>query len=298
MRVLVAYDGSAGAEQAVALAGALRWPADTTLTVAAVVERPIQQLGLPSGVTATPEIDTLIREHHHETVSEAARRLGWDSLEAEGVVLDGRPATALLEEAGRVRADLIIAGSRGRGRVASLVLGSVSAELVDNAACPVLVARTGRVSRVVLAVDDSVPAAAAESLVADWAIFDGLPIHVLSVTDMMEPVQFGRLARPEYRQAAAEHAAYFAEAQENHLRIATEAAERLRDGGRDADPAMRTGGAADEILDYTAETGVDLIVMGSQGRTGMARIVLGSVARNVLHGSRISVLIVRSRNEP
>jgi nucleotide-binding universal stress UspA family protein len=179
MRVLVAYDGSAGAEQAVALAGALQWPADSRLTVAGVVERPIQRLGLPGGMTSTPEIDALIREHHHEGVSGAARRLSAGGLQAEGVVLDGRPATTLLEEAARVRADLIIAGSRGRGRVASLVLGSVSAELVDNAPCPVLVARTGRVSRIVLAVDDSVPAAAAESLVAGWAIFEGLPIQVL-----------------------------------------------------------------------------------------------------------------------
>jgi nucleotide-binding universal stress UspA family protein len=112
------------------------------------------------------------------------------------------------------------------------------------------------------------------------------------VADVMEPVQFG-LAPAAYHRAAAEHAQYFADAQENHTRIAAESAARLEAVGRPAIPTMRTGGAADEIIDLATEAGADLIVIGSQGRTGVARIVLGSVARNVLSGSRASVLVVR-----
>jgi nucleotide-binding universal stress UspA family protein len=150
-------------------------------------------------------------------------------------------------------------------------------------------------TRIVLATDGSVPAIAATSLLSTWPIFEGVPIHVLSVTDVMEPVQFG-LAPPAHHRAAEEHARFYAEAQENHTRIAADAAADLRDAGRQADPTMRTGGAAEEILDLAAQAGADLIVMGSQGRTGLTRMVLGSVARNVLHGSRVSVLIVRDRS--
>jgi nucleotide-binding universal stress UspA family protein len=55
---------------------------------------------------------------------------------------------------------------------------------------------------------------------------------------------------------------------------------------------MRTGDAASEIIAAAEAVGADLVVMGSRGRTGVARVLLGSVARNVLQGSRASVLIV------
>jgi len=295
MRILIAYDGSPGAEQAVALAATLRWSARPTLRIVAVVEPSFMRVGLPpGGVVPAPDIDATVADLHQERVTDAARRLTAGDRRAEGIVLHGRPATVLVDEAARSGADLVIAGSRGHGRVASLLLGSVSAEVVDHAPCPVLVARTGRVSRIILAVDGSEPAAAAESLLASWPIFEGVPIHVLSVTDEMEPVQFG-LAPPGYHQAAEQHAAFVAESRENHTRIAVEAAERLGAAGRQADSTMRSGGAADEILDFASEAGADLVVVGSHGRTGLARIFLGSVARNVLYGSRASVLVVRAQ---
>jgi nucleotide-binding universal stress UspA family protein len=295
MRVLLAYDGSSGAEQALALAATSRWPAGSTLTVAAVVEPAVMRTGLaPGAIVPAPEIDAEVTKLHQEHVSEAARRLRGTGQQSEGVVLHGRPATALVDEATRSAADLVIAGSRGHGRVASLLLGSVSTELVESAPCPVLVARTDGVSRVVLAVDGSTSAEAAASLVATSPMFEGVPIHVVSVADVMQPVQFG-LAPAAYHRAAAEHAAYFAEAQDNHTRMAAETAARLQAAGRQAESTMRTGGAADEIIDLATEAGADLIVMGSQGRTGLARIVLGSVARNVLSGSRASVLVVRGQ---
>ena len=58
---------------------------------------------------------------------------------------------------------------------------------------------------------------------------------------------------------------------------------------------MRTGDAAAEIIAAAAEVGADLVVIGSRGRTGLASVVLGSVARNVLHGSTASVLVVHER---
>jgi nucleotide-binding universal stress UspA family protein len=56
---------------------------------------------------------------------------------------------------------------------------------------------------------------------------------------------------------------------------------------------MRTGDAAAEVIAAVADVNADLVVMGSRGRTGLASVVLGSVARNVLHGSTASVLVVR-----
>lgn len=294
MRVLIAYDGSPGAEQAIALAGALPWPSESKLRVANVVEPVLPHYtGVRHvGRVPPPEFDPLMIEQREAQVSDAVGRLGRDGRSAEGVVLRGRPATVLVDEASRFGADLVIGGSRGRGRVANLLLGSVSAEVVDNAPCPVLVARTAQVRAVVVAVDGSPPAELAVSLLATWPIFEGLPLHVVSVADVMEPVQFG-LAPQKFHNAAAAHAKAVAEEKENQSLIAEEAARRLRDSGRQADATMRTGRAADEIIAFAADTGADLVVMGSQGRTGFARMVLGSVARSVVNRTTASVLIVR-----
>jgi nucleotide-binding universal stress UspA family protein len=53
------------------------------------------------------------------------------------------------------------------------------------------------------------------------------------------------------------------------------------------------GDPAAEILRYAADAGVDLIVMGTHGRTGLDRLLLGSVAEKVLRGASRSVLVVK-----
>jgi nucleotide-binding universal stress UspA family protein len=75
--------------------------------------------------------------------------------------------------------------------------------------------------------------------------------------------------------------------------VAREAATRLREGRRPADAVVRQGDPAAEILAFADQRQADLIVLGSRGRSTLAQIVLGSVARNVLAGSEASVLIVR-----
>ena len=62
---------------------------------------------------------------------------------------------------------------------------------------------------------------------------------------------------------------------------------------RDADAAVGRGDPAAEIIDFAENHQADLIVLGSRGRSALAEIVLGSVARNVLAGSTASVLVVR-----
>jgi len=57
------------------------------------------------------------------------------------------------------------------------------------------------------------------------------------------------------------------------------------------------GDAAGEIIAVAEKRGADLIVLGSRGRTGLTRLLLGSVARNVLSGSTASVLVVHEPTE-
>ena len=294
MRILIAYDGSAGAEQSLRLADSVDWPADSTLRIAAVIEPTLLFVGAPmaGGLDIPPpEVDAEITAYQQEQVTKAAQSLRSADRTVEGIVLRGRPATALVDEATRFGADLVMGGSRGHGTISSLLLGSVSAEVVDHAPCPVLVSRTQSINRVIFATDGSVPSAAAETVLSTWPIFERLPIHVVSVADVVEPWHTG-IAPTMYRQVIEAHARDLAEARAEHTRIAEETTARLRARGRQAEAAMRTGDAAAEIIAAAADVAADLVVMGSRGRTGLARVVLGSVARNVLQGSTASVLVV------
>src|SRR5699024_148939 len=111
----------------------------------------------------------------------------------------GRPASVLIDTADAFDADLIVVGSRGHGRVAALILGSVSSEVVDHAARPVLVARQAEAREVVFATDGSDAAAHVGSILATWPIFDRVPIHVVSVADVDQPWHTG-VAPTMYRQ--------------------------------------------------------------------------------------------------
>jgi nucleotide-binding universal stress UspA family protein len=287
MKILLAYDGSAGAEEALALAGSLPWPSGSRIRVVAAVEpavllaAPPLQLG---ALLAAPELDADIMALHRAQVDEAVRMLSRDGLQAEGAVLPGRSGTVLVAEATRLEADLVIVGSRGYGPLASLVLGSVSAEVVDLAPCPVLVARTPRLTGLVLATDGSEAASDAERVLATWEVFEHLPMRVVSVAHVDAAWHSG-IAPTLHGEAVRAYREELARARGERERIAEEAAARLRAAGRTADATVRSGDAAAEIVAEVAERGADLVVIGSRGRTGVTRIVLGSVARNVLHGS-------------
>lgn len=82
--------------------------------------------------------------------AETQRANAWKGIESllegcsrpvERVDLEGYPPDVLVEYANRQGADLIVVGSRGRGDIASLILGSTSHRVVNHASCDVLVAR-------------------------------------------------------------------------------------------------------------------------------------------------------------
>lgn len=295
MRVLLAFDGSAGATQAVKLAEPIAWPPHTTLRVVSVVEQQMwveslpQPLTVGTGSALEAELVTYLETQQVELVDRLADR----DRQVEATVLRGRAATAIIEDAIAFGADVLVIGSRGHGPIASLVLGSVSAEVVDHAPCPVLVARRATLSQLLLATDGSQSARAAEDIVVGWPIFDRLPIRVVSVADVGRPLTSG-IAPMMHRQVLDAYTEDLEAAMGLSDRIARESATRLRASGRPTDTEVRRGDAAAEIIAVADERHADLVVLASRGRTGLTRILLGSVARNVLAGSGASVLIVRN----
>jgi nucleotide-binding universal stress UspA family protein len=67
--------------------------------------------------------------------------------------------------------------------------------------------------------------------------------------------------------------------------------------GIDVEAIVLEGDPADELIRYAEENGMDLIVMGTLGRTGIERLLLGSVAGNVVRNSKIPVMVVREKHK-
>ncbi|MES1171714.1 MAG: universal stress protein [Bacteroidota bacterium] len=76
------------------------------------------------------------------------------------------------------------------------------------------------------------------------------------------------------------------------------AAARVRDAGVECQVASMEGRASDEIVAHATKIGADLIVMGSHGRSGLRRALLGSVAEQVLHKVKCPVLVVPAAGAP
>ncbi|MGH2513958.1 MAG: universal stress protein [Candidatus Limnocylindrales bacterium] len=295
MHILVAWDGSAGGQQAAGLATSMAWPAGSVVRLVSVFD-PVPLMIAPRWAGGSSpisvELDAEIMAGLRADLDALVARLGGPGRTVEGSVLRGRPASVIVDEARSFEADVVIVGSRGHGSIAALLLGSVSAEIVDQAPCPVLVARRPAPERVLFATDGSASAATAEAVIASWPIFAELPIRVVAVADVTEPWRSG-VAPTMYGLAMDAYTVDLEAAQLENRRLADASVERLQAAGRQAVSEVRTGDAAAEIILAAEAFDAGLVVLGSRGRTGLARFVLGSVARNVVHAGTASVLIVR-----
>ena len=137
-RVVVGYDGSAGARLAMDIAAEEARRRDATLTVVHVWHGDPLTV-LPSAVG--PRADDMRRAAEEELAGGTAE-LQLDGVRLELLTLEGN-APRRLEEVAR-EADLLVVGSRGHGALASTLLGSVSLHCVLHAPCPVLVVPPSR----------------------------------------------------------------------------------------------------------------------------------------------------------
>lgn len=294
MHVLLAIDGSSSADRARDLVSALPWPDGTRILVVTAVE-PGNEYGVPLAVPGAGharEIEAAIAGEAEATLNAAVRTIDRPGLSVDRRILHDRPASAIVAEAGTFGADLIVIGSRGHGALASMVLGSTSHEIVDHAPCPVLVVRDARVDELILAVDGSPGAALAESVIAGWPVFRSLPATVVAVAPVSVPFNtamvsgfYGVYVEPDGDPVE--------RAETNAHDLAEAVSARLRRAGVAAVSHVLEGYPAAELIAFANGRSHPLIVMGSRGQTGLTRLLVGSVARNVLHHATGSVLIVR-----
>ena len=196
-----------------------------------------------------------------------------------GVRLEPRLRTSvsayegILEEAEAVQPDWIIMGRHGLTGLPRLLLGSVTARVIGHSAVSVLVVPRGAAlefKRVLMAADDSPFSAAA------WQ-------EALSITQRME----------SHLTAIAVAASAGEVKDANQLVQRMEAEARLR--GVPLETAVPYGRPFEAILQVAQAKKVNLIVLGSHGRTGLRRLLLGSTAERVIGQAPCPVLVVKKK---
>jgi len=297
MKAILALDGSAPSLVARDLVVGLPWPADATIHLLVSYQVPVDWTGVVgSTMDWVGDIQDAVRDRLDEQLRAHAGPLVDAGLKVEQHVIRGRAADAINDLAAEIGADLIVTGSRGRGQLASMLLGSVATEVATHAPCPALVVCLATASRLLVATDGSGSSKAIPERLGAWGIFRGSQANAVAVSVPDDPafeLMVGLYTLGDERVGAL-RAESAAKAQTDGEAMA----ERLTSIGIPATADVRNGDPAHEILAAAEDHGSDLIVIGSRGLGAVERLVLGSVARNVAIHARCSVLIVRDGQAP
>lgn len=293
MKVLLASDGTASARHADDIAAAIEWPDGTEIDVLCVDQLFDDEVDLSTERFAA--VHVAVRSAIDERLATLSQRLAAPGRTVRARVVFGRPATVIVAEAAELGSDLVILGSHDRGALASLALGSVSAEVVDHAPCPVLVARRPALGAIVLGHDGSDAARQAEELIAGWPFLARETVQIVSVAPLLPSWYLGAQTALSPAIDGDQLQRLLDEGREDSEQIAAAAVARLRAKGVRATAQVRDGTPAAGLLESIAAADAQLVVLGSRGNTGLSRLLLGSVARTVLYQASCSVLIVRGR---
>jgi nucleotide-binding universal stress UspA family protein len=285
-RVLAATDGSSHARAALATARTFPGPPGTR--VRAVVARRSHWSGLRGRATKA------LSGHFERVAAGAGRILRRTWSNADATVVDALPVEAILAEARRFRAKLIVLGWRGYGPMARLVMGSVSRGVVRHALCPVLVVRRRRdIRTVVVGVDGSPNARKAASFLARLKPPRGARVILVCIVEPVTVPSAGLLPGTVRSVLGREAAKVNAERLRQGERELRAIAPRLKKAGWRVSTRVRLDVPLRGLLAAVKASKADLVCVGARGMGGVKRLLLGSVAEGALDRSPVGVLLVR-----
>lgn len=280
--ILVPTDGSTPARMAIQHARLLAEALAAEVHLLCVSED--EEGGLLDGVGEDAEFSDA-----DDVVQTAARE--FDGSAVETAIRGGDPAETILDYAEEISATLIVMGTHGRTGVHRFVSGSVTEQVTRLSEIPVFTLRADAETtmpdsyeRILVPTDGSECAeAAVEEAVRLADAFDA-EVHVVSVVDVNTVAAQSELT----------NARLVLDELEEQAEMATERiVELLDEHGIEGRTAVVQSAPATGIMDYADGHGIDVIVMGTHGRSGIGRFLLGSTTERLIRHAGVPVLSVR-----
>jgi len=288
-QILVPLDGSLAAEAVLPYVERIATATGASVLLIAAIDKP-KDWGEDTGgdvMGESHEAESYLRRLQAQLASATGK-------DVEFEVIESQPATAILWACEKHQPGLIAITTHGRSGLARWVLGSVTAKLLHSTQTPMLIVRPpaeetsaagGNITKLLVPLDGSevatsvLPFAAvlAKSLGASVSLFQSVP----------EPVMI-------YPGAEAVFDANVQKELESGARKSlASTTERLGEQGVQANLVTSFGNTVDGIVGAAERTQADVIVMSTHGRSGIGRMVLGSVADGVVRRASVPVLLVR-----
>lgn len=265
-KLLVATDGSQFSEGAVREALSFAKKCSSKMYALSVLETNPEYETIGSDVFEKEEAEVT---RNLESVKERASREG---VTCETIFLHGaEPYQQIVDEAAERKVDMIIIGRRGRKGLMKVLMGKVAAKVIAHAPCKVLVVpRAARIEYKTLLVaadgSDHSIAAVGEAV----AIAKRCGSSIIAVSAMR--------SESEHQEATA---------------LVNAVAELAGKEGVPVEILTPLGRSYDVIVETAGGRGVDLIVMGTYGKTGVKKLLMGSSTEKVIGNAGCAVLVVR-----
>jgi nucleotide-binding universal stress UspA family protein len=266
-RILAGADGSARSEEAVRQAARLASASSAALEIAYVVDS-----GRPHEADVESQAESVLGR-----ATAVAAELG---ASADARILAGDPAKVLLEEAALEGVDLVCLGPDAGLIGGAIRIGQVTAHVLREARCSVLVARhaEGFPRRIACGVDGSDASADTAAFAAVVAAATGAELRLLHVIPVFRGDETEWTLDPDEDSPA--------ELQPALAAVGAAGVTPVRE--------MAMGRPEHALVKVAGRDEVDLLVVGHRGVSGVRRVLLGSVSEYCVHHAPCSVLVVRA----
>ena len=295
-KLLLPLDGSPLAEQVLQHLPWLATPAETELVLVSAIET--WRYAVTGSEFAWVDMLPSIRAGTEEYMVAQRQRLQQAGYRVTTHVVEGDAAQVILDLAQTSGADCIVMSTHGRSGFVRWTLGSVAERVLHGARIPVFLVRATteprqhKLQTILLPLDGS--AVAEKALPEAQALAKANDAHIL-LLQVIQRMGAGNQQMLFKNEAAAK--ATFAEWRAEAETYLAGVARRLEAAGVASNYRVVVDNPDRAICALTKGSGVDLIVMGTHGRTGVRRWVYGSVANKVLRDAGCPLLLVHTLPE-
>ena len=297
--MFVGLDRSPVAESVIPYVAELAAGLAAPVTLLTVIDRP-QESGEPAGgsVASHERSPSAVETWAHDYLRTAEPQIAKAGVPVSSVVLTGDPAAEIVRYAERKPDGLIALATHGRSGITRWWYGSVAERILHSSRIPVLLVRsgggrtpaTGLVKRIVVPLDGRPLAEAVLPLAVSLAIALKVTIALVRTVpqlSLLDDPSLGldastqRETRAAIRQSAEDYLSRIAaDLRRNGVNVTTQAVDGI--------PAIEIVGSAQ------AQPG-SIVVMATHSRSGITDVLLGSVARRIVHDADVPMLMVRPR---